>query len=1371
MNPMRLLRQRRLFAWVLMVVGLLLLTAITAAQSPDPGGAGPAGLAGSGTGLIDTASDSPAQPLAPSALKIWRFRGYVYRGQPGGPVTGIANVTLRLYVRPVDAEPPGRLILTTRTDAGGFFNFYVREDFVPATEMGGLVRMVADIPPGLVPTGIWTEDGMVVGPATIEWRNPSANVHENILYFDVPTPTPTATPTATPTDTPTPTPTETPTPTPTETPTDTPTPTPTPYPLYLPLIVRTARPTDPTVLELTILHNNDAESQLLHAGRGLEDYGGIARFATVMKELERAATGPVLKVQAGDNFLAGPEWNASLDKGVPYYDAIGQDAIGYDVISLGNHDFDFGPDVTANFIESFQPGGETFVAANLDFSDEPRLQALVDAGRLASSAVVEKGGFRIGVIGLAPPESAFITSLRNVRVDPDTVAVTQAEIDRLEAQGVQIIILATQLQSIRNDLALVPRLRGVDIVISGGGDEVLGDPGDLYVPGDENRIFGPYPLWATAADGALVPVVTTAGDYKYVGRLVAGFDARGRLTRIDDAASKMVRVAGGGQPDAVTPDPFIQQNVTDPVAAYITNLAQTVIGQSEVPLDGARPGIRQRETNLGDLMADALLWQTTQEAPAFGAPLPDIALQNGGGIRNNNIIPAGNITELTTFDVAPFLNFTTIVPDVSPQDLKNLLENAYSRIAAADGRFAHVAGMRVVVDTSRQPMVIDLDGNIVTPGERVRSVILADGTVIIENGEIAPTARPVNIATIDFLARGGDQYPFPRPFTFIRLGATYQQALRNYIVNGLGGRITRSQYPEGGAGRILIDPVATYQLTVLHNNDAESKLLHAGTGLEDFGGIARFATLMRQLEQAATGPVLKVQAGDNFLAGAEWNASLDKGVPYYDAIGQDAIGYDVISLGNHDFDFGPDVTANFIESFQPGDEVFLAANLDFSGEPRLQALVDSGRLAASVVLEKGGRRIGVIGVVPPELPFISSPRQVRITDTNTARVVQAEVDRLLADGVQIIVLATQLQSIRNDLALVRQVSGLDLVISGGGDEVLGDPSDRYVPGDQNNIFGPYPLYAMAKNGALVPVVTTAGDYKYIGRLVAGFDDRGVLVTIDEEASRMVRVAGGAQPDAVAPDPFVQQNVTDPVAAYVANLAQTVIGQSEVALEGRRPQIRNQETNLGNLFADAILWQARQQAAQFGAPLPDVALQNGGGIRNNSLIPPGPITELNTFQIAAFLNFVTIVESMTPQQLKDTLENGYSRVAFADGRFAHIAGMRVEVDLNRQGMVIDPQGNVVTPGERVRRVVLNDGTVIIEDGQIAPTARNVHLATIDFLVAQRGDQYIFWPSTYYRLGATYQQALRDYIRIGLGGQITAAQYPEGGEGRIRYINQP
>jgi 5'-nucleotidase / UDP-sugar diphosphatase len=225
------------------------------------------------------------------------------------------------------------------------------------------------------------------------------------------------------------------------------------------------------------------------------------------------------------------------------------------------------------------------------------------------------------------------------------------------------------------------------------------------------------------------------------------------------------------------------------------------IGTSEVRLDGRRDFIRTQETNEGNLIADALLFQATALATTFNTPVPDVALQNGGGIRNDTIIPAGNLSELDTFSILPFANFVSIVPSIPAAQFKEILENAVSRVEFIDGRFAQISGFRMVWDPSGTAQVLDENGNVTTPGTRVRSVMLDNSTVIVEDGVIVAGAPAVNIATIDFSARGGDQYPF-RGASFTTLGVTYQQALVNYIQQELGGTIREAEYPEGGERRI-----------------------------------------------------------------------------------------------------------------------------------------------------------------------------------------------------------------------------------------------------------------------------------------------------------------------------------------------------------------------------------------------------------------------------------------------------------------------------------------------------------------------------------------------------------------------------------------
>jgi 5'-nucleotidase/UDP-sugar diphosphatase len=548
--------------------------------------------------------------------------------------------------------------------------------------------------------------------------------------------------------------------------------------------------------QLTLLHNNDAESKLL-TGDSVTGYGGAARFSTVLERIRRDADrrergepkdrGTVL-ISSGDNFLAGLNLSASFEKGVPWYDSIAFDRFGYDAATIGNHEFDFGPDRLADFIRGTRKA--PFLSANLDVSAEDSLERLEDRGRIASSTIVKRDGERIGIIGLTTPELPIISSPGGVTVDPALAEIANAEARRLDRRGADIVILSSHLQGIANEQALIPQLSGVDVVIAGGGDELLANPGNLLVPGSGNPLF-PYPLMATDARGTQVPIVTTAGEFRYVGRLTAVFDKRGRLESIDQSESLPVRVSGTAtDPDFAPQDPYIVRRVDEPLLEYRAELDSNVIAQTAVRLDGRNPDpIRARESNLGNLVADAFL--ATGEA--------DVAITNGGGIRNNNVLPVGPLTEGDTFRILPFDNIIVTVPGVPRDQLKALLENGYSVLSPVagtvgfGGRFAHIAGMSVTIDRT-QPV-----------GQRVRRVVLDEGgAVLVDNGAVV-AGDPVDVATTDFLARGGDGYPFNgRPF--VSTTVAYQASLFNYLIGPLAGQVTAAAYPEGGEGRITITP-------------------------------------------------------------------------------------------------------------------------------------------------------------------------------------------------------------------------------------------------------------------------------------------------------------------------------------------------------------------------------------------------------------------------------------------------------------------------------------------------------------------------------------------------------------------------------------
>ncbi|GJM10190.1 MAG: hypothetical protein DHS20C11_24660 [Lysobacteraceae bacterium] len=559
-------------------------------------------------------------------------------------------------------------------------------------------------------------------------------------------------------------------------------------------------------LWLTVLHINDSESQLIDAGSGLEDFGGVSREVRKMallrnEALSYSSTGAnaAVIISSGDNYLAGPEFNASQAKPSPSYDAIALHLNRVDVSAIGNHEFDFGPDVLADFI-----GSQTrtqFVTANLDFSMEPALQAQVEAGNIAPSITLTRNGRNIGVVGATTPELASISSPRDVIINDDVATAVQAEVDQLLADGTDIIILTSHLQSIEEDLDLIATLHGVDIAIAGGGDELLSNPGDLLIPGDEAAVYGPYPLYAVDAEGRNVPIITTSGAYRYIGRLVTGFDDSGELVAIDMADSGPVRVASNAYDDGVGRDNTAEMIIAKPINAYVEDLDTTIIATSTVALDGVRGNVRTMETNQGNLIADSLLSEAQRLAASFGVPPADIALQNGGGIRNDSVIAAGDITLLNTFDMVPFSNFLSVIPGISRAQFKEIMENAVSRVEQVNGRFAQVAGFTIAYDASAQAQDVDDAGTVLVEGHRVQSIMLDDGTMIVDNGDVID-GPDLTVATINFLANGGDQYPF-RGAPYTTLGLTYQQALQNYIINTLGGSIDATGYPEGGEGRIV----------------------------------------------------------------------------------------------------------------------------------------------------------------------------------------------------------------------------------------------------------------------------------------------------------------------------------------------------------------------------------------------------------------------------------------------------------------------------------------------------------------------------------------------------------------------------------------
>ncbi|MBI1257058.1 MAG: multifunctional 2',3'-cyclic-nucleotide 2'-phosphodiesterase/5'-nucleotidase/3'-nucleotidase [Chloroflexi bacterium] len=502
---------------------------------------------------------------------------------------------------------------------------------------------------------------------------------------------------------------------------------------------------------LTIMHTNDTHS---HHDPNNNGDGGAAREATVVKQIRSEVENSIL-LNAGDRFtgtLYHQQYRGQDDVQI-------MNAIGYDAMTLGNHEFDDGDKVLADFVD-----GVNFpvVTADVDFSKSTDL-----AGKINPYTILTVGDQKIGVIGLVTPDTPFESSPgKELIFSDDVVAVTQKNVDDLTAQGVNKIILLTHV-GFGLDQIIAAATRGVDVIVGGHSHTLLGNGFTAAV--------APYPTVAKNLDGDPVYVVQ-AGEYdQYLGRLNVTFDADGKVTQAAGDTILLSRY--------ITPDPAIVDILTK-LAAPIETLKQTPVGESSVFLVGDRAVCRVEECNLGDLIADAMRAETGAQ----------IAIQNGGGVRSN--VPVGadtpaditlaqpyNVTLGDVLTVLPFGNLTATLK-LKGSDVVVALENGVSQVESGAGRFPQVSGLHVTWDGSKEP------------GSRIVSVDVegADGTY----APIEPDTI-YTVATNDFMRRGGDEYTVfsTDGIDAYDFGKPLDQVLAEYIkANGpvapvVEGRITR----------------------------------------------------------------------------------------------------------------------------------------------------------------------------------------------------------------------------------------------------------------------------------------------------------------------------------------------------------------------------------------------------------------------------------------------------------------------------------------------------------------------------------------------------------------------------------------------------
>ena len=651
----------------------------------------------------------------------------------------------------------------------------------------------------------------------------------------------------------------------------------------------------------------------------------------------------------------------------------------------------------------------------------------------------------------------------------------------------------------------------------------------------------------------------------------------------------------------------------------------------------------------------------------------------------------------------------------------------------------------------------------------------------------------------------GDRGPAQRTPDIKRLidSVTSQAAWSNgnsmaFMIKGTGTRTAESfNGSAADAPELVIEYKMQddYLLQILHASDLEG-------GAEAIDDAPAFAAIVDKLEDEYAN-TLTISSGDNYIPGPFFNASDEDPIEdslrailsdYYgvslnglqtergriDVSLMNVMGFNASCIGNHEFDQGEGGFADVILSSGNASALgwmgsqfpYLSSNLDFSQSFLNNRYIDAvkgdstfiidlnnsanagntPKIAPATVIERGGEKIGLVGATTQRFDIITTSGDVQVKGnpggnnmTQLAGEIQPYIDSLTAMGINKIVVATHLQQFALEQQLAGLLNDVDIILAGGSDFILSDNTDVLRSGDQSQ--GQYPFKTVNKQNDSVLIVSTDGQYSYVGRLVVAFDSAGVLMpgSVNARTSGIYAttpavvssIYGGMNPYATGTRGYFARRLTNSIKDIVVAKDGNTFGKTGVFLEGRRSEVRTQETNMGNITADANLWMARQYDSTVA-----VSLKNGGGIRseigfidqmNGQLLPPQPnpiankdsleVSQLDIENTLRFNNGLTVVET-TPAGLKALFEHGIANWdgVNTEGRMPQVGGVRFSFD------------PAASAGSRIQNLAIVDDNGFTLDSVVAsgtiygdPT-RTIKLVSLNFLVDNDGDGYPFSTET-------------------------------------------
>ena len=413
-------------------------------------------------------------------------------------------------------------------------------------------------------------------------------------------------------------------------------------------------------------------------------------------------------------------------------------------------------------------------------------------------------------------------------------------------------------------------------------------------------------------------------------------------------------------------------------------------------------------------------------------------------------------------------------------------------------------------------------------------------------------------------------------------------------------------------------------LTIVHTNDVHAHLLPSDAKLQDcdadntdcLGGYARIKSVIDGIRQTSDNIVV-LDAGDRFSGTVFYTLRKSQDV----APLTEQIGYDVLTLGNHEFDDGLGELFKFSQGISAP---IVSANVLFPTHAQL-----SERIVPSVVLNKNGLKIGVIGALSEETK-LETAKAKEIDITGVIPAVRREVEKLTRQGVKVLIALTHI-GIEADKDLARAVPELDIIVGAHTHTLL---SNNHK---EDTAYGPYPIVISGVKNAKTLIVTSGVGGHYLGILNTAFDKKGRIVSYTGDTVRLdtTIVPNNAMEQAVA---SVQQSVDKIINEPILHINQDIY----LTNNGK---YCSETCYVGEFLTDML---------KEVAPDADITLLNAGGIR--AALPKGQIAFKHVASAYPF-DSVGVLVQMTGTELKSYLEHGLKKYLVNDrtNAFLQIAG--------------------------------------------------------------------------------------------------------------------